>query len=56
MANSWYDEALKKQKRGKGFKAFKHTKKKIKKSKDISLQAKRGKFGKKKKTLLFFSQ
>lgn len=28
MANSRYDEALKKQKRGKGFKAFKHTQKK----------------------------
>lgn len=39
MANSRYDKALKKQKREKGFKAFKHTHTKIKvrKSQDISL-------------------
>lgn len=38
MANSWYDKALKEQKREKGFKAFKHRHKKpTRKSQHISL-------------------
>lgn len=59
MANLWYDKVLKKLKRKKGFKAFKHTKENGKKSPStFHCRQREGNQGKKKQkqTLPFFSQ
>lgn len=57
MANSWHDKALKKQKKGKGFKAFKHTHtKKGQKVTAYFTVSKDREIKEKRKTLPFFSQ
>lgn len=57
MANSWHDKALKKQKREKGFKAFKHTHtKKGQKVTAYFTVSKDREIKEKRKTLPFFSQ